>query len=216
MSLAQLRTKVQTTVHEKCEQLNAVTSSVKEACTAILTGKFVGEEVLDGLSPRSSLPSIASSSDSSFRCNPVEKGPNDRLFRIQPLGRPFIQDYKKELKQFVRAEHLLEQQKWFEAAQMYAVALKKIPKRGHRAARNICMEQRAFCFSNIEAERVCKELEQVRGQQGTRNATEKYILMCLLFISNTTPLFSSPLFLLLTHASRPLLFRNRNKTLLST
>ena len=138
--------------------------TVAEVCTALSTGKFpdVSEEemLLTARSTDTSLPSIASTSSSkSFRpsCKKRKSG-QDNMFFIRPMEqKTYIADYEMELPQFLKATQLLEQQQWLKAAQQYAIALKIIPKLGHKKARNTCLEKRAFCFSCLQAEEKAKE-----------------------------------------------------------
>ena len=133
--------------------------TVAEVCTALSTGKFpdVSEEemLLTARSTDTSLPSIASTSSSkSFRPSCKRKTGQDNMFFIRPMEqKTYIADYETELPQFLKATQLLEQQQWLKAAQQYAVALKIIPKMGHKKARNTCLEKRAFCFSCLQAAR---------------------------------------------------------------
>ena len=148
-------------------------SNCKEVLTAIKTGKFErveGEELRDDDDDQrsetsSNFVSLTSTVDDDFKLKGVRKKPHERLFQIAPMERVPYLDYTKELEQYQRAEKLLRKEKWEEAAAMYAIALKLIPRRGHKHARDTCLEKRAFCFSNMEAERQKKEEEDQKNEE---------------------------------------------------
>ena len=146
--------------------LSSKCKAVTDVCTALSTGKFPDPSFDElNLTPRStdtSLPSIATSTSSgSYRPGKIaRKKGQDKLFFIQPMLHPTIVDYTTELPQYVHATALMDQGCWKEAAAMYAIALKLIPKQGQRPVRNTCMEKRAMCFNNIEAEKVHKADEE--------------------------------------------------------
>jgi hypothetical protein len=145
--------------------------AVSECCVALSTGEFPGateDEILPtSRSEETSLPSIASSnSGEDFRLQCKKKKPSEKLFSIKPIeNKLIITDYTTQLPQFIKATKLFNDQKWSKAAAMYAIALKLIPKYGHKRARNVCLEKRAFCFNNIEAERVAKAEETAKNER---------------------------------------------------
>jgi hypothetical protein len=174
MLSSKLTTKQKDYLEDLQHNLTTKFSAVKEVLTALKTGKFqqVGDDDDDDdidddqrSETSTNLASLTSTIDDDFKLKGVQKRPHERLFQIEPMERVLYLDYTKELEQYLRAEKLLRMEKWEEAAAMYAIALKKTPRRGHKLARDSCLEKRAFCFSNMEAERQKKEEEDRKNEE---------------------------------------------------